>query len=601
VAVRPEDYDEIVAKINKKYEGDIRKGNDYEKVSRISTGSLSLDLAMDGGVPMGRWTRFYGGFHCVAAGSLVLRADFQWVPIETLSVGDQIVGFDEQAPGGRGRQRRFVESTVIDNPIKRLPSRRIVAGGQETIASADHLWLVSELRADGHGGAKTVWKRTDDLKPGDRILWFGQPWGELVEARTRESAAYLGGLFDGEGTVHKGRVHLYQNPGAVLEKAETALEDLGFSALKYDNKTCKRLSIEATVAGTMRFFSHIPTTRLMDGAGSWWQGREILPKGQYRERESGYAVVEAVEDVGEQEVFAIGTSSQTLLVNGMFSHNSTKTLTALSTIREAQNMGLMCAYYNVEKQYDADFARDKIGLDPDELTLVEGATIEEIGEKMESMMTVCHVHVIDSCSIAVSEDELNADIRDWRPGITSRAWGKVFRRLNERFDQLSNTVILIDQMRTNFKTSGEQAAGGRVFDFQSSMSVLFKKGNWLPRDEHGYLTDKKGAGLNQDKMIEPAGYEVKCRIEKSRVCRPFRTGIMRLDLDALMFDRVWEMKTQAIRSGVIRQGGSYYTYVPENGDEVKIGQGEKAVRDFIRGDLTLQEEIRERSLAMLNR
>jgi recombination protein RecA len=343
MAVRPADYDEIVAKINKKYEGDIRRGNDYEHVARISTGSLSLDLAMGGGVPMGRWTRFYGGFH------------------------------------------------------------------------------------------------------------------------------------------------------------------------------------------------------------------------------------------------------------------STKTLTALSTIREAQNLGLMCAYYNVEKQYDAEFARDKIGLDPEQLTLVEGASIEEIGDKMEALMTVCHVHVIDSCSIAVSEDELNADIRDWRPGLTSRAWGKVFRRLNERFDQLENTVVMIDQMRTNFKTGSEQAAGGRVFDFQSSMSVLFKKGNWLPRNKDGFLDDKATQNKNQDQMIEPAGYEVKCRVEKSRVCRPFRTAVMRLDLDELKFDRVWEMKKEALRTGVIRQGGAYFTYVPEDGPEVKIGQGDKACREFIASDLTLQQEIWDRSLITLDR
>jgi len=338
MTVRPEDYDDIVAKINKKYSGDIRRGNDYETVARISTGSLELDLAMGGGVPMGRWTRFYGGYH------------------------------------------------------------------------------------------------------------------------------------------------------------------------------------------------------------------------------------------------------------------STKTLTALSTIREAQNMGLLCAYYNVEKQYDADFARDKIGLNPDELTLVEGASIEEIGEKMEAMMTVCHVHVIDSCSIAVSEDELNADIRDWRPGISARAWGKVFKRLNERFDALDNTVILIDQMRTNFKTGGEQASGGRVFDFQSSMSVLFRKGSWMWKNKEGYLdegaTQQKGYGG----QIEPAGYEVKCRIEKSRVCRPFRSATMRLDLDELKFDRTFEMLKAAVYYDVIEQRGAHYYK-----DGEKLGMGAKAVRQIIDNDSGLQDEIWEKAMDSLRR
>jgi RecA/RadA recombinase len=105
---------------------------------------------------------------------------------------------------------------------------------------------------------------------------------------------------------------------------------------------------------------------------------------------------------------------------------------------------------------------------------------------MEALFNVCHVHVIDSCSIAVSEDELNADIRDWRPGINARAWGKVFRRLNERFDQLENTVILIDQVRTNFKTGGEDAPGGRILDHQSSMTVHFKKGAGWPATADGF-------------------------------------------------------------------------------------------------------------------
>jgi hypothetical protein len=32
-------------------------------------------------------------------------------------------------------------------------------------------------------------------------------------------------------------------------------------------------------------------------------------------------------------------------------------------------------------------------------------------------------------------------------------------------------------------------------------------------------------------QMEPAGIEIKARVEKSRVCRPFRTATMRLDLE----------------------------------------------------------------------
>jgi recombination protein RecA len=287
-------------------------------------------------------------------------------------------------------------------------------------------------------------------------------------------------------------------------------------------------------------------------------------------------------------------------------YHSAKTLTALRVAAEAQSMGLTVAYYNVEKQYDAPFAQTKMGIETDELTIVEGATIEEIGEKMEALVQVCHVHIIDSCSIAVSEDELNADIRDWRPGLTARAWGKVFRRLNERFDHLANTVIMIDQMRVNFKTNGEQPAGGRVFDHQSSMSVLFKAGSWVFRNKDGILDDKAVQEKGIDGQIQPSGRDIKCRIEKSRVCRPFRTATMRLDLDLLApgktgdpFDRVWEHMKAAVYYGTIQQRASYYYYTPPGSDkELRIGQGTKALREFIQGDLTLQEEIREQAMKL---
>lgn len=272
-------------------------------------------------------------------------------------------------------------------------------------------------------------------------------------------------------------------------------------------------------------------------------------------------------------------------------YHSTKTLNALATLGNAQRKGLTCAYYNVEKQYDPVFAKEKLGVDVDALTVVEGTTIEEIGEKMEALFGVIHFHVIDSCSIAVSEDELNADVRDWRPGLSARAWGKVFRRLNERFDPGSNTVILIDQVRTNFKTGGEEAAGGRILDHQSSMTVHFKKGSWLFRNADGYLDDKAKSEKGSSGQMEPSGYEVKARVEKSRVCRPFRTATMRLDLDALQFDRTFELVKAAKHYGFVEQRGAWFYYKDAQGEVKDRFQGEKNLRAWIESDTKIQAKI----------
>ena len=272
-------------------------------------------------------------------------------------------------------------------------------------------------------------------------------------------------------------------------------------------------------------------------------------------------------------------------------YHSCKTLTALNVIREAQALGLLCAYYNVEKQYDPVFTKEKIGVNIDELTLVEGSSIEEIGDKMEALLGVVHLHVIDSCSIAVSEDELNADIRDWRPGITARAWGKVFRRLNERFDHGDNTVILLDQVRTNFQTNSEQIPGGKILDHQSSMTVHLKKGKWLFRNSDGFLDEKAKQTLGISGQMEPSGIEIRARVDKSRVSRPFLTASLRLDLDRLEFDRTFEYIKLAKHYRIIEQKARYYYYDEQRFDSLK------QMRQFINMDAGIREQIRSTVMA----
>ena len=289
-------------------------------------------------------------------------------------------------------------------------------------------------------------------------------------------------------------------------------------------------------------------------------------------------------------------------------YGSTKTLTAYAVIAQAQKMGLMAAYYNIERRYEETLAQ-RLGINTDELTLVEGTTIEEITEKMESLLGVVHLHVLDSTSMADSEDALAADIRDWRPGILARVWGKAFKRLNERFDQTENTAIIIQQMRQQKKGGGrnaewiEDAEGGRVFDHVSSMSVLFRTGSWLWRAEQGGFSDggDKSPKLETsktdsvDKQMVPQGREIKIRVEKSSVCRPFRTATLHYDLDTLEYDRVGEYSRAGIYYGIIRQNGAFYTYADADGEATKL-HGIKQVRKFVEENPSIQEYIREVAL-----
>jgi len=162
--------------------------------------------------------------YCLDPNARALCADLVWRPIGDLSVGDELLAFDEHAAGGYRKLRyATVESTAR---IFQQAFRLVFTDGREVVASATHRWVAHR----GRSGGISEWVETRSLRPGSRIRDLGTPW---VTDESR-GGGYLAGLFDGVS--------------------------------------------EATIA--------------------------------------------TVEPIGEREVVALGTSTGTLFVEGLFSHNS---------------------------------------------------------------------------------------------------------------------------------------------------------------------------------------------------------------------------------------------------------------------------------------
>lgn len=259
-------------------------------------------------------------------------------------------------------------------------------------------------------------------------------------------------------------------------------------------------------------------------------------------------------------------------------YSSGKSLTCWNVIKNAQAMGLTCVYYNIEKQYEPGFTAST-GVDIDKLIVVEGTTIEETATKLESLMTGAHLHVLDSLSSAVSVDELAAGVEEWRPGIAARAWGKALRRTLERFDPNDNTVILVDQVRDVFGSGGEEPPGGRFIEHTSSMSLYFRRSSWLGRNADGIVDPDASMPTGVSQATEPAGIEFLIRVNKSRVCRPFRTARLRLDFENMEFDELFELVKFAVHFGIIEKSGSWFKL--KIGDEENTMQGMTKMRKFI--------------------
>ncbi len=274
--------------------------------------------------------------------------------------------------------------------------------------------------------------------------------------------------------------------------------------------------------------------------------------------------------------------------------SSGKTLAAYNIIANAQKMGLSCAYYNIEKQYDAEWCA-KHGIDVGALELVQGAQIEEVGAKLETLLGSIHIHVIDSLAAAVSMDELATKAEEWRPGIGARAWGKVIRRVNDRFDDTENLIIMINQTRKTFGYGGgEEPPGGVAIDYISRLSLLFRRSSWLYHNASGVL-DTEGTGdesMTGDK--EPDGIEFQVRVAKTAgFGRPDRTARLRLDYSTGQYDETFTLVSAALFHKIIERDGpksSWYRY----GD--KKVQGKNGVRELIEGNKKLQETIRNKML-----
>lgn len=280
------------------------------------------------------------------------------------------------------------------------------------------------------------------------------------------------------------------------------------------------------------------------------------------------------------------------IVHPYGAYSSGKTLISLKVIKNAQDMGLTSAYYNLEGRYEEDWAI-KQGIDVEKLLVVDGSNIEECGTKLEALLSSVNIHVVDSIAAGISTDELAGKLTDWHMGLQARAWSKTLKRVKERLDPNENMIILINQVRDVFgKSGGESPTSGRSIEHYSSLSLHFKRSHWLYRDKEGNLTPD---GTKTDSLTgdtQPSGIEFQARANKSTTYKPLGTARFRLDFDTGQFDEIWPLIQGASYYGVIPRSGSWYTL--DDGSKV---QGEAGLRKVIAENLELQEKIKE---AILN-
>ena len=244
--------------------------------------------------------------YCCTPETKVLTADLNWVPVRTLAVGDEIIGFDEYPlEGHHGRSWRGTRVTATS--IINAPTFEVATSGPSVTCTGAHMWLVDKKSQ----GMK--WVRTDALKAGDKIRYMNT-W----EVEDTADIGYVSGIFDGEGELYTGgsyNLSFSQLPGPVLDKAVEILERHKFR-LTFSNHPSgtTRVRIAGGVTEIMRCLGLFQPVRLLSKFRGTLDDRRLTSQAPVE--------VVSVEDRGLNDVVALATSSKTLIADGMYSHNT---------------------------------------------------------------------------------------------------------------------------------------------------------------------------------------------------------------------------------------------------------------------------------------
>ena len=570
----------------------------YSDLPRISSGSYSLDMALGGGWQTNAWHEIYGD-ECLCPGTRILRTDLTWANIEDLQVGDEIIGFDEELGGwGRGGAGRYRRSTVTRLGRTVLPVFKLTTRHGDTYASAGHLWLTHRMTPRAAGGRRSQqrqWVRTDELNVGNKIASIGAPW----ETDHSWEAGYLAGFYDGEGWVsdkNQGgrRVGCAQVQGPTSDRVLRYLEKLGFNPLVGPRKRPEKYphwqdQIHWAFPGRyedMRFLGTVRPERLLEKSSGIWEG--TCTKSVY---ESGVKV-QSVEYVGEREVVTIGTSTKTLIADGLLSHNSSgKTTIILKTIATQQALNPEhTTFWVAAEEFVPAWARE-LGCDTDRILIMQTNILEEATNAAIRVLEsrTVDILVFDSLPALSPVTESEGTMDDQQVALVARLLPKFFRKAYTAMkrslveEDRPVTCLIVNQWRERPGIPfGDPriTPGGRAKNYWFTTRVELKRDDWLT----------EGDRKNQRKV----GITIKALTKKNKSYPPERVAVFdfyfdhnELQIPPGVYDGAKELITQAILYDMFQIKGSYYHL----GDD--SWHGRAALEEQVRWDLTLQQKLRD--------
>jgi recombination protein RecA len=268
-----------------------------------------------------------------------------------------------------------------------------------------------------------------------------------------------------------------------------------------------------------------------------------------------------------------------------------KSMLTWLAVKSAIEEGDVVAFHDIEDDFDPRMVK-ALGIDPSKLILFETKIIEEVCANLRKSLKAINLHILDSCSNAISLKHANADDGTYLRGDKADAWKMGLQKVAEYMND-DNTIIYVDQARVSQVTGGLYVPGGKFMEHQSSLTLRLTQTDKLYYAADGYLSTADPTTTTFSGQKEENGYQVLVNVEKSRVCPPSRKALLWLDLGRILqgqpFDIAFEYQQAMLWLGMATKNGTWFE-VPNYGK----AQGQSQLRQLIRGNKPLQEEVEQR-------
>jgi recombination protein RecA len=252
--------------------------------------------------------------------------------------------------------------------------------------------------------------------------------------------------------------------------------------------------------------------------------------------------------------------------------SSGKTTLTLTLIAQAQKLGGLAAFVDVEHALDPQYAK-KLGVNLDDLLVSQPSSGEEALRIVETLVrsNALDVIVLDSVAALVTKQELEGEIGDSTVGAQARLMSAAMRKLTALISKARTIVVFTNQIREKIGVmfgNPETTPGGKALKFYSSVRCDIRR---------------IGAIKQPDGTV--TGNRTKLKVVKNKVAPPFTEA----EFDIMYNEGISStgaLLDLAIEQGTIEKRGSWLSYKGS-----QLAQGRDAAKEVLKTDQTLYEEL----------